>query len=104
MAGREQAELRIRSFTLGDLAGIDLNDVVPPPIPAQPPPLVAPVAGDDKRGVIILVTVGQLADKVRGDRLHRARSALIAANCEAVAWVGALQRASVGRAFGLGLM
>src|SRR4051812_26809011 len=73
MASREQAELRIRRFTLRDLTGIDLDDVVPPPIPAQPPPPVTAVAGDDKRGVTILMTVGQLADKVRRDRLDRVR-------------------------------
>jgi hypothetical protein len=73
MASREQAELRVWRFRLRDLAGIDLNDVVALPAPAHPPPLVAPVAGDGKRGVIVLVIVGQLADKVRRGRLDRVR-------------------------------
>jgi hypothetical protein len=73
MAGREQAELRIRRLGLGALARIDVNDVVPLPPPANPPPLVAPVTGDSKRGVIVLVADDQLADKVRRDWLDRVR-------------------------------
>ena len=73
MASREQADLHSRHFRLRDLARVDLNDVVPLPTPAHPPPRVAPVTGDGKRDVIVLMTHRQLADKVRRDRLDRVR-------------------------------
>jgi len=73
MTTGEQAELRIRRSGLGDLAEIDLNDLVPLPAPAHPPPLVAPVTCDGERDVIILVAVGQLADEAWRDRLDRVR-------------------------------